>query len=208
MGQISYIGKFDSAAQLDKIMYSYPGWRRGTVMDDQRALTVLLTMLTQGELAITEHTYPYDPNIYEDKEMVALYNSLARKTRWKKFECTAIGVVRINALRQMLEVGSPDYDDYISYRDGQINIHCGNIEPTTILMNLVRHPELQEFCIFTHPGRTKAGMAKYYRFDFSKEAHNTANRYQNNIFDYICRKSEKYSGTIPSLHTDGDNSTE
>ncbi|MDE6590920.1 MAG: hypothetical protein K2K53_11370, partial [Oscillospiraceae bacterium] len=149
MGQISYISKFDSAEQLDKIMYSYPGWRRGTVMDDQRSLAVLLTMLTQDELAITEHTYPYDVNIYDDKEMVSLYDSLSRKTRWKQFERTAIGAVRINALRQMREVGVPVYDDYISYREGQINIHCGNIEPTTLLMNLVRHPELREFCIFT-----------------------------------------------------------
>ena len=48
MGQISYIGKFDSVERLDKILYSYPGWRRGTVMDEQRSLTVLLTMLTQN----------------------------------------------------------------------------------------------------------------------------------------------------------------
>lgn len=208
MGGISYIGKFDSAECLDKIMNSYPGWRRGTVMADQRSLTVLLTMLTQDELAITEHTYPYDPNIYDDEEMVSLYDSLARKTRWKQFERTAIGVVRINALRQMREVGDPRYDDYISYRDGQINIHCGNIEPTTLLMNLVRHPELREFCVFTYPGRTKAGTAKYYRFDFSDEAHRTADRYQDNIFDYIIRKSEKkYGCIIPKLPTDEDGST-
>lgn len=208
MGEISYIGKFDSAAHLDRIMYSYSGWRRGTVMDDQRSLTVLLTMLAQDELAITEHIYPYDANIYDDREMVSLYDSLARKTRWKQFERTAIGVVRINALRQMFEVGPPDYDDYISYRDGQINIHCGNIEPTTILMNLVRHPELREFCIFTHPGRAKSGTAKYYRFDFSKEAHDTAGRYQNEIFDYILRKSEKYSWIYPSLPADENDPTE
>ena len=162
MGQISYIGKFDSAEHLDKIMYSYPGWRRGTVMDDQR----------------------------------------------KQFERTAIGVVRINALRQMREVGTPNYDDYISYRDGQINIHCGNIEPTTILTNLARHPELREFCIFAHPGRAQNGTAKYYRFDFSKEAHETAGRYQSEIYDYIRRKSEKYSWIFPSLPADENDPTE
>ena len=208
MGQISYIGKFDSVERLDKILYSYPGWRRGTVMDEQRSLTVLLTMLTQNEIAITEHTYPYDLDIYEDKEMVSLYDSLARKTRCTKFERTAIGVVRINALRQMREVGVPDYDDYISYRDGQINIHCGNIEPMTILTYLARHPELREFCIFAHPGRAKTSTAKYYRFDFSKEAHETAGRYQNEIYDYTCRKSEKYSWIFPSLPADENDSTE
>lgn len=208
MGRISYISKFDSAEQLDKIMYSYPGWQRGTVMDDQRSLTVLLTMLTQDELAITEHAYPYDVNIYDDKEMVSVYESLSRKARWKLFERTAIGAVRINALRQMREVGVPIYDDYISYREGQVNIHCGNIEPTRLLMNLVRHPELREFCIFTHPGRAKSGTAKYYCFDFSKEAHDTADRYQNDIFDYIRRKSEKDSWVIPSIKTDGNDSTE
>ena len=204
MGQISYIGKFDSAERLDKILYSYPGWRRDTVMNEQRSLTVLLTMLTQDELAITEHTYPY----YDDKEMVLLYDSLARKTRWKHFERTAIGAVRINALRLMREAGPPDYDDYISYRNGQINIHCGNIGPTTLLMNLVRHPELREFIIFAHPSQAKEGTAKYYRFEFSKEAHDTAGRYQNDIFDYVRRISAKHSWIIPSIPIDGDNSTE
>lgn len=208
MGQLIQLNKFDSAADLDKIMFSYRGWRRSGVMIDQRGLTVLLSMLVQGEIVITEHTYPYDANIYDDREMVSLYDSLARKTKWKQFERTAIGVVRINALRQMFEVGPPDYDDYISYRDGQINIHCGNIEPTTILMNLVRHPTLKQFCIFTHPGRAKTGTAKYYCFDFSNEAHNTALRYQENIFDYICRKTEQYNSIIPSLPSNDDNPTE
>lgn len=208
MGQLIQLNKFDSAADLDKIMFSYRGWRCSGVMIDQRGLTVLLSMLVQGEIVITEHTYPYDANIYDDREMVSLYDSLARKTRWKQFERTAIGVVRINALRQMFEVGPPDYDDYISYRDGQINIHCGNIEPTTILMDLVRHPELREFCIFVHPGRAKSGTAKYYRFDFSKEAHDAAGRYQNEIFDYIRRKSEKDSWIFPSLPADANDPTE
>ena len=44
----------------------------------QRSLTVLLTMLTQNEIAITEHTYPYDTDIYDDKGMVSLYDSLAK----------------------------------------------------------------------------------------------------------------------------------
>ena len=177
-------------------------------MNDQRSLTVLLTMLTQDELAITEHAYPYNADIYADKELVSLYDTLARKTRWKQFERTAIGVVRINALRQMREVGPPDYDDYISYRGGQINIHCGNIEPSTLLMNLVRHPELREFCIFTHPGRTKAGTAKYYCFAFSKESHVTAGRYQQDTWNHMRRISEKDSWMFPRLSNDGDDPTE
>ena len=208
MGQISYIGKFDSAEHLDKIMYSYPGWRRGTVMDDQRSLTVLLTMLAQDELTITEHTYPYDVNIYDDREMVAVYISLARKSRWEQFERTAIGVIRINALRQMYDEGTPDYDDYISYREGQLGVHCGNIDPTRLLMNLVRHPELKHFCLFTYPGLAKTGTAKYFCFDFSKEAHDTALRYQKDIFEYVLRRTEKYNSVIPRLPTDDDQPTE
>ena len=208
MGQISYIGKFDSAEHLDKIMYSYPGWRHGTVMDDQRSLTVLLTMLTQDELAITEHTYPYDVNIYDNSELVAVYNLLARKSRWKQFERTAIGAVRINALNQMRDEGTPDYDDYISYRGDQIGVHCGNIDPTRLLMSLVRHPELKQFCIFTHPSRIKMGTAKYFCFDFSREAHDTALRYQKDIFEFIIRRTEKYNSVIPRLPTNEKQSTE
>lgn len=146
--------------------------------------------------------------ISNDEGMVSVYNSLARKSRWKQFERTAIGAVRINALKQMRDEGTPDYDDYICYREGQIAIHCGNIEPTALLMNLVRHPALKQFCIFTHPGRGKTSTAKYYCFDFSKEAHNTALRYQKDIFDYIRRKTEHYNIIIPSLPTTEDNPTE
>lgn len=129
MGQITYIDKFDSADQLDKIMCSYQGWHRGTVMSDQRGLTVLLSMLTHGEITITQHSYPFDSYIRENAEMMKVYRELALRTRWKLFEHTEIEGIRINALRQTRQAGVPSFDDYICYQEGRINVLCGNIDP-------------------------------------------------------------------------------
>lgn len=70
MGQVIYLNKFDSAEELDKIMFSYRRSRYDTVMIDRRGLTVLLSMLVQGAVTITEHTYPYDSSIRDDEEII------------------------------------------------------------------------------------------------------------------------------------------
>ena len=208
MGQLIHLNKFDSAADLDKIMFSYRGRSHSSVMIDQRGLTVLLSMLVQGEVVISEHTYPYDANIREDEEMLAVYHALALRTRWKTHTHTKIEEIRINALKEMREEGIPFYDDYICYRDGQVCVHCGNIDPTRLLTHFVQHPELKYFYIFTDPHRTKEPLANYYCFEFSKEAHDMAVRYQEDCFDLMRRISEKYSFIYPKLPAIEDEPTE
>lgn len=201
MGQITYIGKFDSADQLDKIMYSYQGWHRGTVMSDQRGLTVLLSMLAHGEITITQHSYSFDFNVREDAEVMKIYQELAPQTRWKLFQYTEIEGIRINALRQMRQAGVPFYDDYICYQEGRINVLCGNIDPTRILNHVYWHPELEEFYIFTQPYLSEAGTcdAKYYRFEFSKGAHEMASRFQSATLDMMRSILEKSSVPLPTI---------
>ncbi len=198
MGQVVYLNKFDSAEELDRIMYSYRGRRGGTVMVDRRGLTVLLSMVVQGEVTITEHTYPYDSDIRDDAEMMAVYNALAPRTRWKQFERTEIEEIRVNALWEMRHEGVPFYDDYVCYQEGRVSVHCGNIIPTDMLRHLVQHPELRRFYIFTRPNRAK-GNANYYCFEFSDGARDMAVRYQENTFTLMREISEKHSFIFSKL---------
>jgi len=199
MGRIIYLKKFDSAEELDKIMFSYRRSRFDTVMIDRRGLTVLLSMLVQGEVTITEHTYPYDRNIRDDGETMAVYNALVPCTRWKQSAQSKIEEIRINALKEMTQEGVPSYDDYICYQEGRVNVHCGNIDPTTLLTRLVQHPELKDFYIFTRP---KSSSTSYYCFEFSDGAHEIAARYQESNPDLMRNIAEKFNFLIPDPPTD------
>ena len=189
MGQITYIDKFDSADQLDKIMYSYQGWHRGTVMSDQRGLTVLLSMLAHGEITITQHSYSFDFNVREDAEVMKIYQELAPQTRWKLFQYTEIEGIRINALRQMRQAGVPFYDDYICYQEGRINVLCGNIDPGNTAKDTGR-------------------AIVFKQFGFSKEAHETASRFQSATLDMMRSILEKRSVLLPTIQNSERKPTE
>ena len=197
MERLTFTDDPDSAHRLDEIMYSYQGWDSGTVMADMRSLSLLLFLLERGEIVITEHVFPFDYEIRNDDEALALYSALAPKTRWKQSIHTEAAGVRINALKQMRQVGVPFYDDYICYQEGHINVHCGNIGPSQLLTHLARHPELKSFFIFSYPHWTEDHTAKYYRFEFSSRAYNTACSYQEMIWDVMRKKSEANSPFRP-----------
>lgn len=193
MERLTFTDNSDSAQRLEKIMYSYQGWGSSTVMTDMRSLSLLLFLLERGEIVITEHIFPFDDNIRDDDEIVAVYSALALQTRWKQTAHTEVEGIRMNALKQMRQVGVPFYDDYICYQDGHINVHCGNIGPSQLLVHLARHPELKSFFIFAYPYWTENHTAKYYRFEFSNRAHSTARSYQEMIWDIVRKKSEANS---------------
>ncbi len=201
MGQVIYLNKFDSAEELDRIMFSYRRHSCDTVMIDRRGLTVLLSMLVQGEVTITEYIYPYDCSIRDDGEIMAVYNALAPCTKWKQYARTKIEELRINALKEMRQEGAPFYEDYICYQEGRVNVHCGNIDPTRLLTRLVQHPELRSFYIFTRPDLSKENNARYYCFEFPDSAHDMAVRYQESNFDLIRQASEKSGIIYPNLPT-------
>lgn len=193
MERLTFNNNYDSAQRLEGIMYSYQGWDSGTVMTDMRSLSLLLFLLERGEIVITEHVFPFDNNIRDDDEIVAVYSALAPQTRWKQSIHTEMAGIRMNALKQMRQVGVPLYDDYICYQEGHINVHCGNIGPSQLLTHLARHPELKSFFIFSYPYWTENHMAKYFRFEFSNRVHSTARSYQEMIWDIVRKKSEANS---------------
>ena len=101
MERLTFQDNFDSAQRLEEIMYSYQGWSSGTVMTDMRSLSLLLFLLERGEIVITEHVFPFDANVRDDDEIVAVYRALVPQTRWKQFAHTEVEGIRMNALKQM-----------------------------------------------------------------------------------------------------------
>ena len=197
MERLTFKNNFDSAQRLDEIMYSYQGWGGGTVMTDMQSLSLLLFLLERGEIVVTEHVFPFENSIRDDDEIMSIYGGLASQTRWKQSLYTEMAGIRANAIRQMRQVGAPFYDDYICYQEGHINVHCGNIGPSQLLTHLAKHPELKSFFIFSYPHWTEDHTAKYYRFEFSSRAYNTACSYQEMIWDVMRKKSEANSPFRP-----------
>lgn len=204
MEQLVFSDDMDSIHRLDEIMYSYQGRNQGTVMGDDRSLTVLLFLLKQGEIVVTEHTYPYDHSIRDDPEMMAVYDVLASQTRWRRFEYTEVEGIRINALKQMRQVGVPFYDDYICYQAGQISVHCGNIAPRELLTHLAERQELKRFYIFTYPYWTEDHTAKFFCFEFSDRAHHVAAKYRELMWEMMC-EAVRRSSPYPSDFSFGEN---
>ena len=208
MERLIFTNDLDSIHRLDQIMYSYQGRSQGSVLEDERTLNILLFLLEHGEIVITEYIYPHDYSIHENAEMMEVYCALVPQTRWKQFEHTEIEGVRINALKQMLEMGVPSYDDYICYQEGQINVHCGNIAPRELLTHLARHQELRQFYIFAYPYWSEDKTAKYYCFEFSDNARRVAIKYQEIILDMMYTILSKRDSPIPDVPPTWTDSTE
>ena len=180
--ELKFSNDLDSAKRLDEIMNSYSGRDRGSIMADERSLAVVLTLLEHGKIVVTEHTYPYDPDIQGDREIMEVYSELARETRWQQFRYTQVEGIRLNALRQMRQEGKPSYDgEFISYR------------------------QTERFHLFTYPYWTEDRTAKYYRFDLSETAITGAGIYRESVWNQLLKASED-SGivfpTIPHLEND------
>lgn len=204
--ELKFSNDLDSAKRLDEIMNSYSGRDRGSIMADERSLAVVLTLLEHGKIVVTEHTYPYDPDIQGDREIMEVYSELARETRWQQFRYTQVEGIRLNALRQMRQEGKPSYDgEFISYRQGRTCVHCGNIGLPELLLYLACHEQTERFHLFTYPYWTEDRTAKYYRFDLSETAITGAGIYRESVWNQLLKASED-SGivfpTIPHLEND------
>ena len=209
MERLVFANDLNSIHRLDEIMYSYQGRSRGSVLVDERTLNVFLFLLEHGEIVVTEYIYPHDYSIHENAEMTAVYHALVPQTRWKQNEYTEIEGIRINALKQMLRKGTPSYDDYICYQEGQINVHCGNIAPKDLLTHIAGHQKLKKFYIFAYPYWSEDRTAKYYCFEFSDKAHRIAIKYQELIWeDMIRTMSSKSKSVIPDVSSVWPDSTE
>ena len=197
--ELKFANDLNSAKRLDEIMNSHPGRDCGSVLADERSLTVMLTLLEYGKISVTEYTYPYDHDIRSDSGMMDIYAELARETRWKQFGHTEIEGIRINALRQMRQEGKPSYDgDFICYQDGRVCVHCGNLSLPRLLLYLADHEQAKQFYVFTYPYWTEDRTAKYYRFDLTETAIAGARVYRESVWNKMLEAS-KASGVIPVI---------
>lgn len=197
--ELTFTDDIGSINLLDEIMNSYSGRDRGTIMVEQQSVTVMIFLLIHRKIVVTEHTYTYDHDIREDSELMAVYSELARETRWRRFEHTEIEGIRINALRQMVQAGTPFYDgDFICYQEGRICVHCGNLSLPRLLLYLANHEQVKQLYLFTCPYWTEDYTAKYYCFDMSETAIKGAQIYQDAVWEKMLRASEA-RGVIPKI---------
>ncbi len=204
--ELTFKDDLASAKRLDEIMNSHPGRDQGSIMADELSLAVMLFLLAHRKITVTEYAYPFDRDIQDDREMMEVYSELARQTRWRRFERTEIERIRVNALRQMRQMGKPFYDgDFICYQEGRIFVHCGNIDLPRLLMYLANHEQqVERFYIFTYPYWTEDHTAKYYLFDLSDTAAKGAKIYQETIWEKV-RKASDASGVFPKIPSREDN---
>lgn len=189
--ELKFSNDLESAKRLDKIMNSYSGQARCSVMADGDALAILLVLLEHGKITVTEHAYPYDRDIRSDSGMMEVYSKLARKTRWRLFQHTEIEGVRLNALRQMRGEGTPSYDgEFVCYREGRVFVHCGNLAPSGLLMHLADYEQAEQLCLFTYPYQTEDQTANYYRFDLSETAMKGARIYRESVWEEMRRAAD------------------
>lgn len=199
--ELRFSNDLESAKRLDEMMNSYSGRDCGSVMADEDSLAVVLFLLEHGEITVTEHAYPYDRNIRNNREMMAVYTELARQTRWKRGGHTEIESIRVNALRQTQQEGDPFYDgDFICCREGHVCVHCGNLTLPGLLLYLADHEQAERFYLFSYPYWTKDDTAKYYRFDLSETAIQGARIYRESIWEKMRKASAIGSALIPELN--------
>ncbi len=203
--KLTFKNDYASLTRLEKIMFSYPspystyGYYQ---MGDMTASKCLLSLVVNGAINVSEHTYAYDHDIRENPELVRLYRELARLTRWKQNARTFIETVRMNALWQMREMGRPAYDDYVQYQNGQCEMHCGDISPHEMLTRTDENENLQEFYIFCYPFSREDNTAVFYRFSITAEASAVAKSYRNVIRERMRQVMMDVDRVIPPPPTD------
>lgn len=198
MTRLTFRRDTESVDLLDNILYSYSGWERGTVMSETKSMTVLLVLLECQAIQATEHPYFFRHDIRDDLETMSAYQELAQKTRWKQYGEREI--IRLNALYQLRHLGTPDYQDYIQYRDGSCEALCGNISPSTLLIHLAAKEHLRQFYIFSYPYWNESHTAAYYRFAFTPRAVEGAKRYRESVWDAM-RAASKANSVFPEIPT-------
>ncbi len=204
--ELTFSNDFESAERLDNIMNSYSGRDHGSIMADEYSMTVMLVLLASQKIVATECSYPFDLDIRNDSGLMAVYSELARETHWRQFQRTEVERIRINALRQMQQIGKPFYDgDFICYQEGRICVHCGNLELPHLLIYLASHEQVEQFYVFAYPHRTTEDhTAKYYRFDLSDTAIKGAKIYQDSAWERVRRASEASGVVFPVIPSQED----
>ncbi len=214
---------------LESIMDGYPGHSGGYFYLDQKALSLVLFLVEHNYIRVSRHSlvfnntlqtkYPFDSALLQDEAVRNIYFRLARETRWRIGSHTEIEKVRLNAIKLMMDLlntdksatdvtantgnpvtAEPYFDTYICYQGGRIQVQCGNVSPTELLMHLSQHEELSELYIFGYPYVNGDGKVTYHCMHFSPQAHEIAAEYQRIQFEKMSELSRKsLEGILPSF---------
>lgn len=187
--------EFEICAELEKMLTSYNSYGGGMFYSDKDALLTLIGMVVRKDIILTKELHPYDMDIYDNPEAVAIYRDLEPHTRWKRFQNTDISRHRMNALWQLREFGEPDYGEYIEYPDALCAVQCGDISPQEILKLFYRCEALKALYVVQYPFYNEQHTQAYFRMEITENGKETVARYNEAMMYKIyqlCHKSRLF----------------
>lgn len=126
---LEFSPEVETIDRLDAIMCSHQGRGQRTIREEQEALTAFLSLVLSGAIRVVEHDYIYDHDARTNAVVREIYDRIAPHTRWRTGSHTEIELMRLNALRELSELGEPVYEDGIFYPAAGAWCVCGNITP-------------------------------------------------------------------------------
>ena len=183
---------------LEDILCSYQGRGHQSVYVDLDSLALFTSLIAYRQMQVENYRYDYDDNIREDEEARRIYRELAPQTRWRVGRHTQIEPIRMNALKQLVSLGTPIY-----YADTGSVLICGEILPYEIFQLLTDMPEVKKLYVFPYPFREGWEKPLYFSFEPTEAAREKMQKYVERKLDEMCRimreKSEGISGIIPKV---------
>lgn len=188
---------------LEDILCSYQGRGHLSVYVDLDSLALFTSLIAYGQIQVENYRYDYDNNIHEDEEAERIYRELAPQTRWRVGQGTQIEPIRMNALKQLVSLGTPTYQGQVYYADTGSVLVCGEILPYEIFQLFMDMPEVKKLYVFPYPFREGWEKPLYFSFEPTEAAREKMQKYVERKLDEMCRimreKSEGISGIIPKV---------
>ena len=188
---------------LEDILCSYQGRGHLYVYTELDSLALFASLIAYGQVQVENYRYDYDDNIQEDEEAERIYRELASQTRWRVGQGTQIEPIRMNALKQLVSLGTPTYEGQVYYADTGSILICGEILPYEIFQLFTDMPEVKKLYVFPYPFQAEGEKPPYFSFKPTEAALDEMQKYVERKLDEMCRimreKSEGISGIIPKV---------
>ena len=150
---------------LEDILCSYQGRGHLSVYVDLDSLVLFTSLIAYGQIQVESYRYDYDGNIREDEEAERIYRELAPQTRWRVGQGTQIEPIRMDALKQLVSLGTPTYQGQVYYADAGSVLVCGEILPYEIFQLFMDMPEVKKLYVFPYPFREGWEKPLYFSFE-------------------------------------------
>ena len=188
---------------LEDILCSCQGRGHMSAYVDLDSLALFASLIAYGQVQVENYRYDYDDNIQEDEEAERIYRELAPQTRWRVGQGTQIEPIRMNALKQLVSLGTPTYQGQVYYADTGSVLVCGEILPYEIFQLFTDMPEVKKLYVFPYPFQAEGEKPPYFSFKPTEAALDEMQKYVERKLDEMCRimreKSEGISGIIPKV---------